>query len=95
MEAVAGADVVYTDVWVSMGFETEREIRVRQFIPFQVNERLLRHAQPDAIVLHCLPARRGEEITDAVFDGAQSAVWDQAENRLHTQKALLALPCGE
>lgn len=93
VEAVAGADVVYTDVWVSMGFETEREIRMRQFAPFQVNEALMRHALSDAIVLHCLPARRGEEITDAVLDGPQSAVWDQAENRLHTQKALIALLC--
>lgn len=93
--AVADADVVYTDVWVSMGFETEREARMRQFLPYQVNEALLRLAKPDAIVLHCLPARRGEEITDAVLDGAQSAVWDQAENRLHTQKALIALMLGE
>lgn len=93
--AVADADVIYTDVWVSMGFETEREARMRQFLPYQVNEALLRLAKPDAIVLHCLPARRGEEITDAVLDGAQSAVWDQAENRLHTQKALIALMLGE
>jgi ornithine carbamoyltransferase len=93
-EAVADADVVYTDVWVSMGFETEREARMRKFLPYQVNESLLALAKPDAIVLHCLPARRGEEITDAVLDGAQSAVWDQAENRLHTQKALLALMLG-
>ncbi|GIV11168.1 MAG: ornithine carbamoyltransferase, catabolic [Fimbriimonadales bacterium] len=90
-EAVTDADVVYTDVWVSMGYETEREARMRQFQAFQLNERLLSHAKPDAIVLHCLPARRGEEITDAVLDGLQSAVWDQAENRLHTQKALIAL----
>ena len=93
-EAAADADVVYTDVWVSMGFETEREARMRKFLPYQVNESLLRLAKPDAIVLHCLPARRGEEITDAVLDGAQSAAWDQAENRLHTQKALLALMLG-
>jgi ornithine carbamoyltransferase len=93
-EAVADADGVYTDVWVSMGFETEREARMRKFLPYQVNESLLSLAKPDAIVLHCLPARRGEEITDAVLDGAQSAVWDQAENRLHTQKALLALMLG-
>ncbi len=92
--AVADADVVYTDVWVSMGFETEREARLRKFLPYQVNEELLRLAKPDAIVLHCLPARRGEEITDAVLDDAQSAVWDQAENRLHTQKALIALMLG-
>ncbi|GIV08353.1 MAG: ornithine carbamoyltransferase, catabolic [Fimbriimonadales bacterium] len=94
-EAVTDADVVYTDVWVSMGYETEREARMRQFQAFQLNERLLSHAKPDAIVLHCLPARRGEEITDAVLDGAQSAVWDQAENRLHTQKALIALMLGD
>lgn len=93
--AVADADVVYTDVWVSMGFETEREARMRKFMPYQVNEELLSLAKRDAIVLHCLPARRGEEITDAVLDGAQSAVWDQAENRLHTQKALIALMLGE
>jgi len=93
-EAVADADVVYTDVWVSMGFETEREARMRKFQPYQVNESLLSLAKPDAIVLHCLPARRSEEIIDAVLDGAQSAVWDQAENRLHTQKALLALMLG-
>lgn len=94
-EAVADADVVYTDVWVSMGFETEREIRMRQFLPFQVNRQLLSYAKPDAMVLHCLPARRGEEITDEVIDSPQSAVWDQAENRLHTQKALIALLCAE
>jgi ornithine carbamoyltransferase len=93
--AIADADVVYTDVWVSMGFETEREARMRKFMPYQVNEELLRLAKRDAIVLHCLPARRGEEITDAVLDGTQSAVWDQAENRLHTQKALIALMLGE
>ncbi len=94
-QAVEDADVVYTDVWVSMGFETEREIRLRSFQPFQVNRALLAQAKPDAIVLHCLPARRGEEITDEVLDGEQSAVWDQAENRLHTQKALLALMLSE
>ncbi|MDW8107661.1 MAG: ornithine carbamoyltransferase [Armatimonadota bacterium] len=92
--AVADADAVYTDVWVSMGYETEREVRLRHFQRYQVNATLLKCAKPDAIVLHCLPARRGEEITDEVLDGAQSAVWDQAENRLHTQKALLALMLG-
>lgn len=91
VEAVRQADVVYTDVWVSMGYETEREIRLRTFRPFQVNAELLSYAKPDAMVLHCLPARRGEEITEEVLDGPQSAVWDQAENRLHVQKALLAL----
>jgi len=91
VEAVQGADAVYTDVWVSMGYETEREIRMRTFHEFQLNSALLARAKPDAIVLHCLPARRGEEITDEVLDGAQSAAWDEAENRLHTQKALLTL----
>lgn len=88
-EAVSGADAVYTDVWVSMGQEEEASERRRQFRKFQVNSKLLSHARPDAIVLHCLPAHRGEEITDEVIDGRQSVVFDQAENRLHTQKALL------
>ena len=87
--AVAGADVVYTDVWTSMGQEQEYERRRRAFQGFQVNRELLAHAKPDAIVLHDLPAHRGEEITDEVIDGAQSAVFDQAENRLHAQKAVL------
>lgn len=90
-EAARDADVVYTDVWVSMGFETEREIRMRAFKDFQVNSRLLSLAKPDAIVLHCLPAHRDEEITSEAMDGPQSAIWDQAENRLHAQKALMAL----
>ncbi len=87
--AVAGADVVYTDVWTSMGQEQEYERRRRAFQGFQVNRELLARAKPDAIVLHDLPAHRGEEITDEVIDGAQSAVFDQAENRLHAQKAVL------
>ncbi len=87
--AVAGADVVYTDVWTSMGQEQEYERRRRAFQGYQVNAELLGCAKPDAIVLHDLPAHRGEEITDDVIDGPQSAVFDQAENRLHTQKALL------
>jgi ornithine carbamoyltransferase len=95
VEAVAGVDAVYTDIWVSMGYETEREIRMRTFSEFQLNSKLLAHAKPDAIVLHCLPARRGEEITDEVLDGSQSAAWDEAENRLHTQKALLAFMLGQ
>ncbi|MCW5935096.1 MAG: ornithine carbamoyltransferase [Fimbriimonadia bacterium] len=94
-EAVENADAVYTDVWVSMGMETEREIRMRAFRPFQLNEKLLARAKKEAIALHCLPARRGEEITDEVMDGPQSAIWDQAENRLHTQKALFALMIEE
>lgn len=88
-EAVAGADVVYTDSWVSMGQEAERELRIRVFPPYQVNARLLQYAKPDAVVMHCLPAHRGEEITDDVMDGPQSIIFDQAENRLHAQKALL------
>jgi ornithine carbamoyltransferase len=88
-EAVAGADVVYTDSWVSMGQEAERELRIRVFPPYQVNARLLQYARPDAVVMHCLPAHRGEEITDDVMDGPQSIIFDQAENRLHAQKALL------
>ena len=87
--AVNGADVVYTDVWTSMGQEQEYERRRRAFQGYQVNAELLRHAKPDAIVMHDLPAHRGEEITDDVIDGPQSAVFDQAENRLHAQKAIL------
>ncbi len=88
-DAVSGADAVYTDVWVSMGQEEEAEARKKRFSRYQLNSRLLSFASPDAIVLHCLPAHRGEEITDEVIDGRQSVVFDQAENRLHTQKALL------
>jgi ornithine carbamoyltransferase len=87
--AVRDADVVYTDVWTSMGQEQEYERRRRAFQGFQVNRELLANAKPDAIVLHDLPAHRGEEITDDVIDGPQSAVFDQAENRLHAQKAVL------
>jgi ornithine carbamoyltransferase len=91
VEAVRGADVVYTDTWTSMGQEAEREVRERVFQPFQVNAKLMAHADPQALFMHCLPAHRGEEVTDAVLDGPQSVVLDAAENRLHTQKALLAL----
>src|SRR3977135_3651636 len=87
--AVRDADVVYTDVWTSMGQEQEYERRRRAFQGYQVNAALLRHAKPDAIVMHDLPAHRGEEITDEGLDGPQSVVFDQAENRLHTQKAIL------
>lgn len=87
--AVRGAQVINTDVWASMGQEGEAAIRKQVFQPYQVNNELLKAAPPEAIVLHCLPAHRGEEITDAVLDGPQSAVWDQAENRMHFQKALL------
>lgn len=88
-EAAGRADVVYTDVWVSMGQEKEADERRKRFRPYQVNMDLLRCAKRDVIVLHCLPAHRGEEITDDVIDGPYSVVFDQAENRLHTQKALL------
>ncbi|MEV1145970.1 ornithine carbamoyltransferase [Micromonospora sp. NPDC049799] len=87
--AVAGADVVATDTWTSMGQEDDGLDRITPFLPYQVNDALLAHARPTVIVLHCLPAHRGEEITDEVLDGPRSAVFDQAENRLHAQKALL------
>jgi ornithine carbamoyltransferase len=87
--AVAGADVVITDVWTSMGQESESAQRVAALKTFQVNEALMKMAAPHAIFLHCLPAHRGEEVTREVIDGGQSAVWDEAENRLHVQKALL------
>jgi len=87
--AVHKADAVYTDVWVSMGQEKDAAKKKRKFKDYQLNSKLLSHAKKDAIVLHCLPAHRGEEITDEVIDGPRSAVFDQAENRLHTQKALL------
>ncbi|MCS6783357.1 MAG: ornithine carbamoyltransferase, partial [Gloeomargarita sp. SKYG98] len=92
--AVQQAQVVYTDVWASMGQEAENAARIPRFLPYQVNERLLALADPNAIVLHCLPAHRGEEITDAVIEGQHSRVWDQAENRLHAQQALLAQVLG-
>ncbi len=94
IEAAAGADVVYTDVWVSMGQEAEREERIKAMSIYQINEGLLRHARPDAIVMHCLPAHRGEEITAGVMDGPQSVVMDQAENRLHVQKAIMEILMG-
>jgi ornithine carbamoyltransferase len=90
-KAVAGANAVYTDVWASMGQEAEAEQRRRDFTPYQVNEKLLAQALPDAIFLHCLPAKRGEEVTDAVIECPRSVVFDQAENRLHVQKALLLM----
>jgi ornithine carbamoyltransferase len=88
-QAVEGADVVYTDVWTSMGQEQEREERLRAFCGFQLNDSLISQAKPNVLVMHCLPAHRGEEITGEVLDGPHSAVWDQAENRLHVQKAIL------
>ncbi|MCW2675356.1 MAG: argF [Modestobacter sp.] len=87
--AADGADVLVTDTWVSMGQEGEYEARIAPFLPFAVDERALARAADDAVVLHCLPAYRGKEIAAAVIDGPQSAVWDEAENRLHAQKALL------
>ena len=89
VSGVRGADVVYTDVWVSMGQEKEKEKKEKAFRPFQINAKLLDHAKPDAVVMHCLPAHRGLEITDDVIDGPRSIVFDQAENRLHAQKAIL------
>ena len=90
-KAVKGADVLYTDVWTSMGQEAEREIRLKALHDYQINSELLKAANDGAIVLHCLPAHRGEEITEDVLEGPQSFVWDQAENRLHTQKAIMML----
>jgi ornithine carbamoyltransferase len=90
VEAVRGADVVATDTWVSMGAEAQAESRATPFLPFRLDAALLAHAAPDAIVLHCLPAYRGKEITAEVIDGPQSVVFDEAENRLHAQKALLS-----
>ncbi|MBI5058009.1 MAG: ornithine carbamoyltransferase [Nitrospirae bacterium] len=90
-EAAKGADVLYTDVWISMGQEKEVERKKKKFEGYQINRKLLSLAKPDAIVMHCLPAHRGEEITDDVIDSPQSVVIDQAENRLHTQKALLEM----
>ena len=90
-EAVSGADAVYTDAWVSMGDEAETETRNKVFVPYQVNEELMSYASPDALFMHCLPAHRGEEVTDAVIDSPQSVVFDQAENRMHVQKAILFL----
>jgi len=93
-EAVRGADVVYTDVWTSMGQEDQRQERLQAFAGYQVNQRLLSLAAPDAIFMHDLPAHRGEETVDEVIDGPQSVVFDQAENRLHAQRAILALLMG-
>ncbi len=90
VEAVDGADVVYTDVWASMGQEDEADEKEQKFLKYQVNSKLMNRAQKNAIVLHCLPAKRGKEITDEVMDGPQSAVFDEAENRLHAHKAIMA-----
>ena len=89
MDAARGADLVTTDVWTSMGFEAENEARIRAFADWQVDAEMMAVAHPDAIFLHCLPAHRGEEVSADVIDGPQSVVWDEAENRLHVQKALM------
>ncbi|MGE5666884.1 MAG: ornithine carbamoyltransferase [Betaproteobacteria bacterium] len=95
MDAARSADLVTTDVWTSMGFEAENDARLRAFADWQVDTEMMRMAKPDALFMHCLPAHRGEEVSAEVIDGPQSAVWDEAENRLHAQKALLEyLVCG-
>ncbi len=94
VEAVRNAEAVYTDVWASMGLEAEAEKRRKDFAGFQVNSELLRNAPSNVVVMHCLPAHRGEEITDEVLDAPFSLAWEQAENRLHAQKALLAAILG-
>jgi len=94
-EAARGADAIYTDVWISMGQEAERERRLEAFSRYQVNDRVMGFAKPGAVVMHCLPAHRGEEITDAVLDGPRSVALDQSENRLHVQKAVLLRLLGK
>jgi ornithine carbamoyltransferase len=94
-KAVRGADAVYTDAWVSMGHEHETEQRADIFPPYQVNDQLMAGAAPHAVFMHCLPAHRNEEVTDAVIDSFRSIVFDQAENRMHIQKAILAMLCGK
>ncbi len=94
LSLVEGADAVYTDVWASMGQESEAEARRRVFLPYQVNAALMRRAGPDAVFMHCLPAHRGDEVTDEVADSPQSVIFEQAENRLHAQKAVLLALIG-
>jgi len=89
LQACEGADLVTTDVWTSMGYEAENEARLKAFAQWRVDERLMKVAKPQALFMHCLPAHRGEEVTADVIDGPQSVVWDEAENRLHAQKALM------
>jgi ornithine carbamoyltransferase len=90
-EAAKGADIIYTDVWASMGKEKEHEERVKVFKPYQINDELVKLAKEDYIFMHCLPAHRGEEVTNEVADSKNSVIFDQAENRMHTQKALMTL----
>ncbi|MGB8951850.1 MAG: ornithine carbamoyltransferase [Candidatus Aminicenantales bacterium] len=94
-EAASGADAVYTDVWASMGQEQEKEERAAVFAPFQVNQKIMSNAKKDALFMHCLPAHKGEEVSGEVLDSAQSVVFDQAENRLHIQKAIMLLLIGK
>jgi len=94
-EAAANADVIYTDTWVSMGQESEKEERIKIFMPYQVNSQLFSKAKEDAIFLHCLPAYRGYEVTEEIIDGPQSVIFDEAENRMHVQKAIMALLMGK
>lgn len=94
VEAVRGADVVVTDTWISMG-QAHAEAKLAAMAPYQVNDALMAHAKPDAVFLHCLPAHRGEEVTDAVIDGPRSVVWDEAENRIHAQKSVLRWVFGQ
>ena len=91
MQAVKNADALYTDVWASMGQEDEAEARRKTFRPYQINAALLEEAPGHAVVMHCLPAHRGEEITEAILESSRSLVFDEAENRLHVQKAVMAL----
>lgn len=94
-EAMKDADVIYTDTWVSMGQESEKEQRIKTFMPYQVNKELMSCAKQDAIFLHCLPAYRGYEVTEDIIDGPQSVIFDEAENRLHAQKAVMAMLMGK
>ena len=94
-EAVAGVDAVYTDSWYSMGQESEAEVRAPAFRRYQLNQELLAHAAPSVLAMHCLPAHRNQEITDEVMDGPASVIYEQAENRLHVQKALLLRLLGQ
>ena len=94
IEAIKDADIVYTDTWVSMGMEEEEAERQKVFMPYQVNKELFSYAKSDAIFMHCLPAYRGFEVTEDVIDGPNSVIFDEAENRLHAQKAVMAILMG-